>query len=293
MKKFAQLLMVFVLALPTLSLAAQQITDPELYYPPPYEKEVYVVKAGDTLGGIAKKVYGDLNKWKELCKLNPQIENPNLIIVGQQIVVRAVPIVRDREEYRKQIRSALIRAIFKIRRMAYAEEEILKKEFTLVYLSLAKYTGYGLTFAMDDSTFIAKEQAWRMVQILERLSVYELVDAIMKVTKDDPWDDAPYLLAAIAWQESHFYNRRGKKGERSCFQILPSTARLLDRTIEWQICLDRIERHPDYAAKLAWGFLQDCRQQYKSYRKGLAYYNGSSTYADNVIKKFHILRRMG
>lgn len=49
------------------------------------DPEYYVVKSGDTFGAIAKK-YGLTQK--ELAKLNPQIENINLIYKGQKIRVK-------------------------------------------------------------------------------------------------------------------------------------------------------------------------------------------------------------
>jgi len=48
------------------------------------KEEKYVVKAGDSLKKIAKKYNTSINT---LVKLNPQISNPNLIIVGQNILV--------------------------------------------------------------------------------------------------------------------------------------------------------------------------------------------------------------
>ncbi|MED4284897.1 LysM peptidoglycan-binding domain-containing protein [Priestia megaterium] len=48
------------------------------------KEEKYVVKAGDSLKKIAKKYHTTVNT---LVKLNPQISNPNLIIVGQNILV--------------------------------------------------------------------------------------------------------------------------------------------------------------------------------------------------------------
>lgn len=45
----------------------------------------YTVVKGDTLWGIAKKYLGDGAKYPEIVKANPQIKNPNLIIVGQVI----------------------------------------------------------------------------------------------------------------------------------------------------------------------------------------------------------------
>ncbi|ETP73252.1 LysM domain-containing protein [Lachnospiraceae bacterium JC7] len=47
---------------------------------------IYVVKRGDTLQKIAKKVYGDSGKWKEIYKLNRDtIKNPDRIEIGQKL----------------------------------------------------------------------------------------------------------------------------------------------------------------------------------------------------------------
>ena len=47
----------------------------------------YTVKSGDTLYGIAKKVYGDGNKYTKIVSANPDIKNPNLIYAGQVITI--------------------------------------------------------------------------------------------------------------------------------------------------------------------------------------------------------------
>ncbi len=44
----------------------------------------YVVKKGDTLTGIAKKIYGNANDWKKIAKAN-KITDPNKIVVGQKL----------------------------------------------------------------------------------------------------------------------------------------------------------------------------------------------------------------
>lgn len=43
------------------------------------------VQPGDTLSGIAKKKYGDPNRWPDIAKNNPQIKDPNLIYPGDKI----------------------------------------------------------------------------------------------------------------------------------------------------------------------------------------------------------------
>ena len=46
--------------------------------------KLYTVVKGDTLGGIAKKVYGDSSKYKQIFEFNqPMLKNPDLIYPGQ------------------------------------------------------------------------------------------------------------------------------------------------------------------------------------------------------------------
>jgi LysM repeat protein len=54
-------------------------------------KQVYLVKPGDTLAGIAKKVYGDASRWPEILKANPQIAKANQIYPGDALVVGEAP----------------------------------------------------------------------------------------------------------------------------------------------------------------------------------------------------------
>jgi phage tail protein X len=50
--------------------------------------KTYVVCVGDTLAGIAHKVYGNAKKWEAIYAANKgQIANPNLIRPGQKLVI--------------------------------------------------------------------------------------------------------------------------------------------------------------------------------------------------------------
>lgn len=46
----------------------------------------YVVKRGDTLGTIAKRLLGSSQKWREIARANPSL-NPNKLMVGETIVI--------------------------------------------------------------------------------------------------------------------------------------------------------------------------------------------------------------
>lgn len=50
--------------------------------------ETYVVVAGDSLSKIAKRLYGDAAKWRQIYEANrDQIKNPDLIHPGQQLKI--------------------------------------------------------------------------------------------------------------------------------------------------------------------------------------------------------------
>ncbi len=54
--------------------------------PAPATSSIYTVKSGDTLGAIAKKVYGSAHKYFLIQKAN-NIKDPRLIWVGQRLVI--------------------------------------------------------------------------------------------------------------------------------------------------------------------------------------------------------------
>jgi nucleoid-associated protein YgaU len=64
----------------------------------------YVVKSGDTLSKIAKKLYGDANRWQEIFEANKeQIENPSLIRPGWELLIPGLE--EDEDESEKDARA--------------------------------------------------------------------------------------------------------------------------------------------------------------------------------------------
>jgi nucleoid-associated protein YgaU len=51
------------------------------------QSQTYVVVAGDSLSKIAKRFYGDANKWPLIHQANSQIKNPDLIHPGQKLTI--------------------------------------------------------------------------------------------------------------------------------------------------------------------------------------------------------------
>jgi hypothetical protein len=50
-------------------------------------RETYVVRRGDTLSAISGRVFGDVKRWREILKENPQITNANRIYPGDTLLV--------------------------------------------------------------------------------------------------------------------------------------------------------------------------------------------------------------
>jgi len=51
-------------------------------------EQTYTVASGDTLSKIAKKFYGDANKWRQIFDANRDIiKNPDLIYPGQTLKI--------------------------------------------------------------------------------------------------------------------------------------------------------------------------------------------------------------
>jgi nucleoid-associated protein YgaU len=49
------------------------------------EGDIYVVQAGDTLWDIAERKFGDPFHWVTIWRLNPQIEDPDMIHPGDRL----------------------------------------------------------------------------------------------------------------------------------------------------------------------------------------------------------------
>jgi nucleoid-associated protein YgaU len=53
-------------------------------------ERIYIVRSGDSLSKIAKREYGDANKWHQIFEANKdQIKNPDLIHPGQELKIPA------------------------------------------------------------------------------------------------------------------------------------------------------------------------------------------------------------
>jgi nucleoid-associated protein YgaU len=72
------------------SKASSESAVPDVYgkYTKEAKKRIYVVKPGDSLSKIAKKLLGDASRWPEIYEANKdKIENPDLIYPDQEFYI--------------------------------------------------------------------------------------------------------------------------------------------------------------------------------------------------------------
>lgn len=52
------------------------------------ELQKITVVAGESMSLIAQRLYGDVQSWREIAAVNPEITNPDLIQIGQELIVQ-------------------------------------------------------------------------------------------------------------------------------------------------------------------------------------------------------------
>lgn len=247
----------------------------QVYGNPVSDVQVYTIQRGDTLSLIAQKFFNDPTKWQLLWKCNPKIQDPHLIYEGQKIYLCIKPKTKTKGE----IKQELVGVMFKVRGLAHIDEDRLEHDILNTIEE----------FQSSDSTYFKRQLLTNLSELYIKKEFYELTNAIISATQLSTWQDLPYLLAAIAWQESHFLNRRGLRNERSCFQIMPMHLRN-------DSFADQVENYPFVASTFVYAFLAENIPDGNwepSLKKLLIKYNGTEVYADAVIRKFNLLKTGG
>ena len=66
--------------------AGSSTYEPEPLPPAQPEARTYTIKKGDTFIGLARRLYGNEAKWKDIAQANPSLD-PRKLKIGQQIVL--------------------------------------------------------------------------------------------------------------------------------------------------------------------------------------------------------------
>jgi LysM repeat protein len=222
----------------------------------------YVVQAGDTLGSIATK-YG--TTWEKLWDINrDRIADPNLIHIGQKIRIRGAEIVVPPKPQltREQKIDKLARFMFKKAGLEYATKKALEEGIREHQDSIS-----GCRVTLFDN------QRQLMVMLSMKTRQYEiwlLSEAIVDQTKNE---DEFFKLVGLVWQETQFVNRRGRHGEVSFYQFLPSTLKWWHNTddIGKVSVMFEVENNPTKATALALEMLRKCKWNWNWWNHNINY----------------------
>jgi len=189
---------------------------------------------------------------------------------------------RNRIQY-EHIRERMIRLMFRISELKYEDEA----ELTIrIKQSQRDLLNLVLTDMAEQRSIIN-----RLHTDTRKLEIYQLADGILCSTKGDL--DIAYKLTALAWQETHFVNRRGQDGEIGFFQFLPSTVEEVLKVHDKELkkILKELENNQCKAAEFAWLLLKgfDIKKGIGSYNHGAQY---PGVYFDKLERvKKELLRR--
>jgi len=222
----------------------------------------YTVVSGDTLSRIADR-YG--TTWEKLWAINrDRIADPNVIHVGQKIRVRGATVVipPKPEMTREQKVDKLAKFMFKKAGLTYEDELTLTHKLQQGRDSFS-YSGIW-DFAHQ------RQIVDNYYSLTRKYEIWLLASAIVDNVKTD---DEFYRLVGLVWQETQFVNRRGKHGEVSFYQFLPST-------LKWWKNVDDVglvnvvwtlENNPDTATKLALEMLRNCKWNWNWWNHNINY----------------------
>ena len=182
----------------------------------------------------------------------------------------------DRLRY-EAVRNRMIKFMFTVSELTYEDEATLVMRIKTAQKNV-----------MSKGVKELAEQRSIMVQLhadTRRLDIYQLTDGILGVAKGD-WE-ITCKLTALAWQETHFVNRKGRDGEIGFFQFLPSTIqevlKLSDKDLKTVVI--ELDNNQYKAASFAWLLLKGV-----DIKQGIAAYNHGAQYPGVYFRKLEKVR---
>lgn len=243
------------------------------------DETTYTVVKGEYLSLIADR-YG--TTWQKLWELNPEIADPNIIYSGQVIRIRGKTIkpakILTPDEFKTKITSLMF------------TEAVLEEEDPVdLLMQMKEIAGNIWVLTKEGNHAGVRRLGAKLITVSRKAEIHALAEAITSVYETDK--ERAYVLVALAWQESHFVNRRGKAGEVGFYQFLPSTIRGIFGKELFELKLRELEDDPAKATEFANWYLTKLVEQYGSVNSALYRYNGHPEYAGYVITKLEKVKK--
>ncbi len=254
--------------------------------------QTYVVKKGDTLSQIAGNYLGSSRIYKELVELNDleivTIDGVDYVWlkIGQVIKLPLTEYDALRKSW-----ELILKRIKIVRRtdLKAAPKYLPGLRITKTTEGRTQVSVENIHFTLANLQHIKKVLEWYSLwdfAIATRSAAYERAETpgqIIEYTK---------VLLALAEQESSFRNIPGRHGEYSWWQMKPSTATLLDDSVDLPTARWLLQNDPFWTASRVLDHLLWGRKKNGSWEGAFTFYNGGlnnkyleEPYAKQVMKR--------
>lgn len=241
-----------------------------------------IVKEGWTLSSIAKAIFGDYNKYRDLMKYN-NIQDGDDIRVGQKIYLLPRMTEVDKINIASEVIKNRIKRRFKIRYKRNYSWDVSRR------------------WAYDSLSLISNDSPTPIVrgfldEIKARLEWHDAVSIYRTIYKVSKNVDEMIYLTSIVETESNFRNVNGSHGEIGPCQIKPTTGYCVYRKIYKNTTVEEVSSIlTDVVCNVEIGYLL-IKKYLKIYKgdkvKALKRYNAGSNrnqYARKIMKKYHAI----
>ncbi len=252
----------------------------------------YVVKKGDTLSQIARNYLGSSRRYKELAELNDlevvTIDGIDYVWlkIGQVIKLPLTEYDALRKSW-----ELIVKRVKMVRRI-----DLKAAPKYLPGLRIIKTTG-GRTQVSVENIHFTLANLNHIKEVLEWYSLWDFATATRSAAyerAETPEQIIEYtkVLLALAEQESSYRNIPGRHGEYSWWQMKPSTAMLLDDSVDLPTAEWLLQNDPTWTAARVLDHLLWGRKKNGSWEGAFTFYNGGSNnkyleepYAKQVMKR--------
>jgi hypothetical protein len=254
--------------------------------------QIYVVKKGDTLRQIAKDYLGSAEKYKELAELNElEIETIDGIDYVWLEIGQVIKLSLTEDDALRKSWELIVKRIKKISRIDLKAAPKYLAGFRIIIATRdqIEISGQNIHLTLANLSHIKKVLEWYSLlefAIATTNAAYrcaETPEQIIEYTK---------VLLALAEQESSYRNIPGRHGEYGWWQMKPSTAVLLDDSVDLPTAEWLLQSDPTWTATLVLRHLMWGKKKYGSWEGAFTFYNGGSnnryleeSYAEQVMKR--------
>jgi len=254
--------------------------------------QTYLVKKGDTLSQIAKDYLGSTEKYKQLAELNNlEIQTIDRIDYVWLRVGQVISLSLTEDDALQGSWDLIVERIKKVRGidLRTAPKYPPGLHITITTKGETEITGQNIHLTLANLSHIKRVLEWYSLwdfALAIRSAAYERARTPQQII------DYTKILLALTEQESSYRNIPGRDGEYSWWQMKPSTAVLLDDSVdlpaaEWLLQNDPIWTASRVLDHLLWG-----KEKSGSWEGAFTFYNGGpknvhldESYSKQVMKR--------